>query len=417
MLNKYTWIIIFGFLSLGFTVIQSYEHPEWGFFGHRRINRLAVFTLPPDMMVLFKSNIDYITEHAIDPDKRRYATKHEAVRHYMDLDHYGKLPFLHVPREWTDALCVFTDVYLELKDGKQIPVYLSDPAKGATDSITLTFPSGKYQMPFRTYKSFYIKNVQPQYYDEEEWSVDAEHLCGLLEGVVPCTSWKRFIFIDKMSEHGILPYHLAQMQYRLTGAFKEKNTQLLLRLATEFGHYIGDAHVPLHTCKNYNGQLTNQDGIHAFWESRIPELFADTEYDPFVGKASYIEDPVNYYWQIVFDSHSLVDSVLAIELRLRKIFPEDQQFCYDERLGQVVRTQCKEFAEAYQKELKGQIEERFRSSVLAIGSAWYTAWVDAGQPDLKQVNDWTLSAAEKLRIEEEEKAFQSGKAKGREHDN
>lgn len=365
---------------------------------------------------MFKANIDYITEHAIDPDKRRYATRHEAVRHYMDLDHYGKLPFAHVPREWTDALCAFTDIYLELNDGRQLPVFKSDPMKGIQDSLTLSFPSGKYKLPFKAYRSYFLRNVQPQYY-EDEWTTAAEGFCALLEGVVPCNNWKRLIFKDQMSEHGILPYHLAQMQRRLTTAFREKNTDLMLRLATEFGHYIGDAHVPLHTCKNYNGQLTNQDGIHAFWESRIPELFADTQYDPFVGKASYIDDPISYYWQIVLDSHALVDSVLAIELRLRKTFPEDRQFCFDERLGQVVRTQCREFAEAYQNELKGQIEERFRSSILSIGSAWYTAWVDAGQPDLKSVKDWTMSEAEKLRIEEEEKAFQSGKVKGREHDN
>ncbi len=26
----------------------------WGFFGHKRINRMAVFTLPPEMMVFYK---------------------------------------------------------------------------------------------------------------------------------------------------------------------------------------------------------------------------------------------------------------------------------------------------------------------------------------------------------------------------
>jgi hypothetical protein len=41
------------------------------------------------------------------------------------------------------------------------------------------------------------------------------------------------------------------------------------------GHYIGDAHVPLHTTSNYNGQKTNQHGIHGLWESRIPEQLFD----------------------------------------------------------------------------------------------------------------------------------------------
>lgn len=79
-------------------------HPDWGFFAHKRINRLAVLTLPPEMMVFFKPNIDYLTDHAVDPDMRRYASKHEAPRHYIDLDNYGAPPFTDLPRQWVDAL-------------------------------------------------------------------------------------------------------------------------------------------------------------------------------------------------------------------------------------------------------------------------------------------------------------------------
>lgn len=69
------------------TVLLSQS--DWGFFGHRLINRVAVYTVPSEMMGWYKPYIDYIAEHAVDPDKRRYATKHEAVRHYIDLDHWG----------------------------------------------------------------------------------------------------------------------------------------------------------------------------------------------------------------------------------------------------------------------------------------------------------------------------------------
>jgi hypothetical protein len=43
--------------------------PDWGFFGHTLINRLAVYTLPDEMIGWYKPNIDYISEHAVDPDK------------------------------------------------------------------------------------------------------------------------------------------------------------------------------------------------------------------------------------------------------------------------------------------------------------------------------------------------------------
>ena len=148
------------------------------------------------------------------------------------------------------------------------------------------------------------------------------------------------------------------------------------------GHYLGDAHVPLHTTENYNGQMTGQTGIHAFWESRLPELFADAEYDFYVGKARYLDNPRDYFWEVVLKSHSLVDSVLTTEARLRETFPEDQQMVFDERLGRTVKTQSAEFADAWDAAMQGMVEERFRAAIRGIGSVWYTAWVDAGQPEL-----------------------------------
>ncbi|CAM3417004.1 hypothetical protein POKO110462_01785 [Pontibacter korlensis] len=57
----------------------------WGFFAHQRINRLAVFALPPEMVGFYKKHIRYITENAVNPDRRRYAVEGEAPRHYIDL--------------------------------------------------------------------------------------------------------------------------------------------------------------------------------------------------------------------------------------------------------------------------------------------------------------------------------------------
>ncbi len=65
----------------------------WGFYAHQRINYYALFLLPPEMMVLYKPNIQFLTDHAVDPDKRRYAVAAEAPKHYIDIDHYGHYPW------------------------------------------------------------------------------------------------------------------------------------------------------------------------------------------------------------------------------------------------------------------------------------------------------------------------------------
>ena len=161
--------------------------------------------------------------------------------------------------------------------------------------------------------------------------------------------------------------------------------------------------------------MTDQVGIHGFWESRIPELFADADWDYFVGKATYISDPKEHYWDIILTSHSYLDSVLLIEKDMSRTFPEDKQFCYDERLQTTIRTQCKEYAAAYNERMGGMVEDRMQASILAIGSAWFTAWVDAGQPNLRKMTGFELTEVERKKQEEEEALFRGGAIKGREH--
>lgn len=70
-----------------------FKSHAWRFYGHRQINYFSVFLLAPKMKALYKPSIDLITEHAVDPDKRRYAIKPEVPRQYIDLDRYGNYPY------------------------------------------------------------------------------------------------------------------------------------------------------------------------------------------------------------------------------------------------------------------------------------------------------------------------------------
>ena len=65
--------------------------------------------MPEELIGFYKKHIDYLSEHSVDADKRRYAIKEEAPRHYIDIDHYGKNPFEVMPRKWTDAVEKFSE--------------------------------------------------------------------------------------------------------------------------------------------------------------------------------------------------------------------------------------------------------------------------------------------------------------------
>lgn len=71
-------------IAVSLSVTHTPKRAMWGFFGHKKINRISIFTLPNKMFGFYKEHIEYITEHAVDPDKRRYAVDGEAPCHYID---------------------------------------------------------------------------------------------------------------------------------------------------------------------------------------------------------------------------------------------------------------------------------------------------------------------------------------------
>lgn len=188
---------------------------------------------------------------------------------------------------------------------------------------------------------------------------------------------------DSLRAHGILPWNLQWTYEKLIIAFFERNEFEILRLSADIGHYAADANVPLHASSNHDGQKTGQRGIHAFWETRLPELFANN-YDLFIGNASYTPDVLNTTWQAVISGSLLADSLLKVEKTLSGEFPEDRKYDFKGKSGKKIYSE--EYAAAYHQRLKGMVEMRMRSSIRMLTNLWFSAWVDAGQPDLDSLD-------------------------------
>jgi hypothetical protein len=286
--------LLFVFLFICLNPNQQVK--AWGFYAHQKINRLAVFCMPAEMFGFFKKHIDFITEHAVDPDKRRYLVSGEGEKHFIDMDYYEcALPFDTLPRNYAKAVEKYTK--------------------------------------------------------------------------------------DTLHSYGIVPWNIQWMLASLTDAFATNNVQKILKYAAELGHYIGDAHVPLHVTTNYNGQLTNQHGIHGFLETRLPELFAN-EYDFFVGSAQYVDQPLVKTWEAIEGSFAALDSVFYFEKKLQEQFPENGKYAYEPKGNQLQKVYSKAFSQQYHNFLNGMVERRMRAAIICISSFWYTAWVNGGQPNL-----------------------------------
>ncbi len=191
---------------------------------------------------------------------------------------------------------------------------------------------------------------------------------------------------DMLLEHGTVPWTVLRVYNNLTYAFKQKNGPLILKYSGELGHYIADACVPLHTHSNYNGQKSGQEGIHALWESRIPELFAKEKYDFLFSKALYISNPSNYIWDVIESSHKATDSVLSLEKKLSQTFAPDQKYAFEQRTTTIlVKTYSASYAQAYHDLLNGMVERRLRLAIETVASFLYSSWINAGQPELPKL--------------------------------
>jgi hypothetical protein len=110
------------------------------------------------------------------------------------------------------------------------------------------------------------------------------------------------------------------------------------------------------------------------------------------------------------------DSVLLFEKEISKIFSSDEKFGFEERNGITTRQYSSAYSIAYDKKLNGMVERRMRQSIFAIASFWYTAWVNAGQPDLKHLSNKEMTVEELKEFEALNAAWKKGVLNGREHE-
>lgn len=206
---------------------------------------------------------------------------------------------------------------------------------------------------------------------------------------------------DSLLKYGYVSYHIINLKNRLTNAFKLGNKDSILFYAADIGHYIGDANVPLHTTLNYDGQLTNQKGLHSLWESMIPDLELE-QYNLYSKhKSVYLNKPDEAIWQAIRRAHLLLPGVLNEEIEASKEFTDATKFRVQVRNGREVKSYSPEFAKAYSKRLKKTINDQLIHSADLIADFWYTAWVDAGKPDLSMLVPENFS---KKKLKSEKKA-------------
>jgi len=138
------------------------------------------------------------------------------------------------------------------------------------------------------------------------------------------------------------------------------------RDAVFLAHYACDLTQPLHTTVNYDGQLTNQGGIHARFETALVSALADR----WVLKPAPVREEADLR-ALIFEEY------LASYAQRNLIFASD-------RIARTGRTYLdSQFMPAFITLASPVARKRLEAAAFFVSSLWYTAWVRAGKPTWK----------------------------------
>ncbi len=174
---------------------------------------------------------------------------------------------------------------------------------------------------------------------------------------------------------GIVPWAAVWTLDSLTAQLKRTDWNAVWQSAADLGHYVGDAHQPLHATKDYNGRssLSGSSGIHSRYESTMVGTYRN-ELSIHTDSIHYISNPIDFMFGIVYQSNSYVDSVYAADVYARQVSGWNGK-----------NTIPVAYTSTLWDKTKGFTQLQLQRAAQNFASLLYTAWVNAGSPNLTGV--------------------------------
>jgi len=169
----------------------------------------------------------------------------------------------------------------------------------------------------------------------------------------------------RINRDGTLPWQIGEFSLRLTKAMKEGKWEEVKLDAATLAHYVADAHDPLHTTQNFDGQLSLQTGLSARFDIHLLDRYSKF-FIMHPENAEKIDDPTEYAFQSCLASKVWVDLIIWADLRAREGLADYNDEYYDHFYNQVGPT----------------VVHAINVAAHDAGSYWYTAWLNAGRPQL-----------------------------------
>jgi hypothetical protein len=176
---------------------------------------------------------------------------------------------------------------------------------------------------------------------------------------------------DMVQKNGLLPWRVEEMHGRLVRAFGDVKAERgygrenVTFLSAVISHYVGDAHVPFHAVLNYDGQLTNQHGLHSRFESQLFERYRkELRIRPVPTRLT--TTPRAFIFDTLVTSASLVDPLLAAD---------------KDAIGSGDVYDRAYYGRFYAK-ARPTLERRLSEAIAAVAAVITHAWEEGGKPAL-----------------------------------
>ncbi|MCW8806025.1 MAG: T9SS type A sorting domain-containing protein [Ignavibacteriaceae bacterium] len=163
-------------------------------------------------------------------------------------------------------------------------------------------------------------------------------------------------------DQGILPWTILKTADSIQAAFEINDMHKAMLFSADLGHYIADGHMPLHITRNYNGQYTNQTGVHSRYESSlIGDFQSQIIYDG--DSLEYIENLSDFVFNMLYENYQYVDSVLYADSVAEAYAGNHNTTTYYNKFWEI----AKNFTIGL-----------FQKASYRIACVIYTEWIDAG---------------------------------------
>jgi hypothetical protein len=170
---------------------------------------------------------------------------------------------------------------------------------------------------------------------------------------------------SKLESNGVLPWQIGVFSQKLTEAMKLAHWEEVKLDAAILANYVSDAHDPFNTTENFDGHLTQQNGINERFGTMLVDRFSSF-FPMQPNDASFIKDPTDHAFEASLNAHAFIELVLLADRNARV----DENAYNDE------------YFDRFYNQAAPTLIRQLSDSATDVGSYWLTAWINAGRPQL-----------------------------------